>query len=129
MIGDGVALGDGARLQARGGTLRVGADTAVGDHAMLAGAVEVGRECVVGPWARAEGDARLADRARLAAHAVALSGARVGAGAVVASYAVVEHEVARGAVVRAHTRRSAAAPDQPGASPGRAQTRAPRNSS
>ena len=35
VIGDGVALGDGARLEARGGTLRVGAGTAVGEHAML----------------------------------------------------------------------------------------------
>ena len=40
VIGDGVALGDGARLEARGGTLRVGAETAVGERAMLAGAVQ-----------------------------------------------------------------------------------------
>jgi carbonic anhydrase/acetyltransferase-like protein (isoleucine patch superfamily) len=101
VIADGVALGDGAGLEARGGTLSVGAETAVGEHAMLAGAVQIGRECVVGAWARAEGDAQLGDRARLAAHAVALSGARVGAGAVVGSYAVVDGEVAPGAVVRA----------------------------
>jgi carbonic anhydrase/acetyltransferase-like protein (isoleucine patch superfamily) len=86
----GVALGDGARVEARGGVLRIGAGTVVGEHAMLVGAVTVGRECVVGAWARAEGDARLEDRARLAAHAVALAGAHVGAGAVVGSYAVVE---------------------------------------
>ena len=63
---------------------------------------------MVGDWARAEGGAQLGDRARLAAHAVALGGARVGAGAVIGSYAVVEGEVAPGAVV--------------------AQTRAPRSS-
>jgi acetyltransferase-like isoleucine patch superfamily enzyme len=45
---------------------------------------------VVGAWARAEGDALLEDRARLAAHAVALAGAHVAAGTVVGSYAVVE---------------------------------------
>jgi carbonic anhydrase/acetyltransferase-like protein (isoleucine patch superfamily) len=89
VIGDGVALADGARLEARGGTLRVGPESAVGEHAMLSGAVQIGRECVIGPWARADGDARLEDRARLAAHAVALSGARVAAGAVVPSYAVI----------------------------------------
>jgi UDP-3-O-[3-hydroxymyristoyl] glucosamine N-acyltransferase len=100
VIGDGVGLGDSARLEARGGTLRVGDETAVGEHAMLAGAVTVGRECVVGAWARVEGDARLGDRARLAAHAVARGGARVGAGAVVGSYAVVDGEVAPGAVLR-----------------------------
>jgi carbonic anhydrase/acetyltransferase-like protein (isoleucine patch superfamily) len=108
VIGDGVALGDGARLEACGGALRVGAETAVGEHAMLAGAVEIGRECVVGAWARAEGHARLGDRARLAAHAVALSGARLGAGAVVGSYAVVDGAVAPRAVVRADDARTRA---------------------
>jgi carbonic anhydrase/acetyltransferase-like protein (isoleucine patch superfamily) len=99
-VGAGAALGDGARLEARGGELRVGAGTAVGERAMLAGAVTIGRDCVVGDWARAEGDAHLEDRARLAAHAVALRGARVGAGAVVGSYAVVDGAVARGTVVK-----------------------------
>jgi acetyltransferase-like isoleucine patch superfamily enzyme len=113
----GAALGDGARVQARGGELRIGSGTAVGEHAMLAGAVTLGRDCVIGAWARAEGDARLEDRARLAAHAVALAGARVGAGAVIGSYAVVDGEVAPRALVR---------PDGP---PARAQTRAPRSSS
>jgi len=97
----GAALGDGARLEARGGELRIGADAAIGAHASLSGAVVVGRECVVGDWARVEGDAHLEDRARLAAHAVALSGARVGAGAVVASYAVVGGTITPGAVVPA----------------------------
>jgi carbonic anhydrase/acetyltransferase-like protein (isoleucine patch superfamily) len=96
----GVAVGDGARLEARGGELRVGAGSAIGAHASLAGAVTLGRECVVGEWARAEGDAQLEDRARLAAHAVALGGARIGSGAVVASYAVVDGPVAAGAIVR-----------------------------
>jgi carbonic anhydrase/acetyltransferase-like protein (isoleucine patch superfamily) len=99
-VGAGAALGDGARLEARGGELRVGAGSVVGEHAMLAGAVTIGRECVVGAWARAERDAHLADRARLAAHAVALAGAHVGAGAVVGSYAVVDGAIAPGAVVQ-----------------------------
>jgi carbonic anhydrase/acetyltransferase-like protein (isoleucine patch superfamily) len=110
----GVALGDGARVQARGGELRIGSGTAVGEHAMLAGTVTIGRECVIGAWARAEGAARLEDRARLAAHAVALTGARVGVGAVIGSYATVDSAVAPRAVVGGPTRR---------------QTRAPRSSS
>jgi carbonic anhydrase/acetyltransferase-like protein (isoleucine patch superfamily) len=97
----GAALGDGARIEARGGTLTIGPQTAIGDHASLAGAVTVGPECVIGDWARAEGDARLDARARLAAHAVALGGAHVGAGAIVGSYAVVDGAVAPGAVVTA----------------------------
>jgi carbonic anhydrase/acetyltransferase-like protein (isoleucine patch superfamily) len=96
----GAAVGDRARLEARGGELRVGAGSAIGAHASLAGRVTVGRDCVVGEWARAEGDAQLDDRARLAAHAVALTGARVGAGAVVGSYAIVDAAVAPRAVVR-----------------------------
>ncbi|MEZ0294034.1 MAG: hypothetical protein ACAH82_15955, partial [Solirubrobacteraceae bacterium] len=58
VIEAGVAIGDGARLEARDGVLRVGAGSAIGARASLAGAVTVGRECVVGDWARAEGDAR-----------------------------------------------------------------------
>jgi carbonic anhydrase/acetyltransferase-like protein (isoleucine patch superfamily) len=111
VIRAGAAVGDGARLEARGGELRVGADAAIGAHASLAGAVTVGRECVIGDWARVEGDAHLEDRSRLAAHAVALAGAHVGEGAVVGSYAVVDGAVAPGTVVRA------------------TQTRAPRSSS
>jgi acetyltransferase-like isoleucine patch superfamily enzyme len=63
--------------------------------------VEIGAGCVVGAWAHVEGPARLGDRARLAAHAVALAGAEVGAGAVVASYAVVEGRVSPRTVVEA----------------------------
>jgi len=104
VVGAGAALGRGARLEARGGTLRVGAGAAIGDRAAVVGAVTVGPECVIGEWARAEGSARLDARARLAAHAVALSGARVGAGAVVGSYAVVDGAVAARSVVRGQTR-------------------------
>ncbi len=81
-------------VEARGGTLTIGAGTVIGERASLAGAVTVGRECVIGDWARVEGDAQLEPRARLAAHAVALDGARVGAGAVIGSYAVVDGPVA-----------------------------------
>lgn len=101
VIRAGTSVGDGARLEARGGELRVGAESAIGAHASLAGAVTIGRECVVGDWARVEGDAQLEDRARLAAHAVALTGARLGTGAVAGSYAIVDGAVAAGAVVRA----------------------------
>ena len=90
LIGDGVAVGDGARVHARGGLLRIGAGAVLGDHASLADTAEVGAGCMVGAWARVEGDAVLGPRARLAAHAVALRGARVGAGARVPAYAVVE---------------------------------------
>ena len=99
VIGNGAAIGDDARVVATRGELRVGAGAALGERCSLAGAVTVGRECVVGDWARLEGDAVLEDRSRLAAHAVALPGARVGAAAVIGSYAVVDGPVAPGAVL------------------------------
>jgi carbonic anhydrase/acetyltransferase-like protein (isoleucine patch superfamily) len=104
VLGDGVAVGDGARIEAVAGELRVGAGSALGERCSLYGSVSVGSECVVGEWARVEGAATLEDRARLAAHAVALTGARVGRGAVIGSYAVVEGRVAPGAVVGRQTR-------------------------
>jgi carbonic anhydrase/acetyltransferase-like protein (isoleucine patch superfamily) len=113
-------VGDGARLEAAGGELSVGAGSALGERCVLAGAVTVGRECVVGDWALVEGSARLDDRARLAAHAVALDGAHVGRGAVVGSYAVVDGRVAAGAALPPPARD----PSGPAA-----QTRAPRRSS
>jgi carbonic anhydrase/acetyltransferase-like protein (isoleucine patch superfamily) len=90
LVADGVAIGDGARVHARGGLLRIGPGAQLAQHASLADTVQVGAESVVGPWARAEGDAVLGPRARLAAHAVALRGARVGAAELVPAYAVVE---------------------------------------
>jgi len=126
-IGDGVAVGDGARLEAAGGELSVAAGSALGERCSLAGAVTVGRECVVGDWARVEGDARLDDRARLAAHAVALAGTRVGRGGVVGSYAVVDGPVAAGTVLSPLERS-----DRPPARDSSRQashTRAPRSSS
>jgi UDP-3-O-[3-hydroxymyristoyl] glucosamine N-acyltransferase len=97
VLEDGAALGAGARVEARGGELRIGAGAVLGARASVAGAASVGAECVIGDWARVEGDAVLEPRARLAAHAVALGGARVGAGAVVGSYTVVDGAVAPGA--------------------------------
>ena len=104
VIEDGAALGAGARLEARGGELRVGAGAVLGARASVAGAANVGAECVIGDWARVEGDAVLAPRARLAAHAVALIGARIGAGAVIGSYAVVDGPVSPGARHWPHSR-------------------------
>jgi carbonic anhydrase/acetyltransferase-like protein (isoleucine patch superfamily) len=99
VLADDVAVGDGARLEAAGGELTVGAESALGDRCSLAGAVSIGRECVVGDWARVEGSAVLEDRARLSAHAAALSGARVGRGAVIGSYAVVDGAIPAGTTV------------------------------
>ena len=53
MLGDGVQLGAGCRLEALEGTLRLGARTVVGPRAFvvsLAG-MEVGEDCTIGDFA------------------------------------------------------------------------------
>src|SRR3954468_9272956 len=76
VVGEGVALGDGAAVEALRGDVRLGPGVVVGDRASVRadGGVTVGAECVIGAWARVEGPARLGDRARLAAHAAVLGG-------------------------------------------------------
>jgi len=104
-IGAGAALGDGARVEALGGDIRVGPHTLVGERACVGGdgPVVIGASCVVGAWAHVEGPATLGERARLAAHAVALRGADVGPGAVIGSYAVVVGRVPARAVIEARS--------------------------
>jgi acetyltransferase-like isoleucine patch superfamily enzyme len=111
-LGDGVALGPGSRIDARGGVVRLAPGALLGERAVivaLAG-VEVGAGAVVGDWA-AVADAgptwasaetairrqplrvaplRIGDGAHVGAHASV--GASVADGAVVAPYAVVERE-------------------------------------
>ena len=81
----GAALADGARLEARGGTLRVGAGAVLGERCVARGRRHRGARVRRRGLGARRGRAQLGDRARLAAHAVALDGARVAAGAVVAS--------------------------------------------
>jgi acetyltransferase-like isoleucine patch superfamily enzyme len=96
VLGDGVHLGAGCRVEALEGTLRIGARTLVGPRAFvvcLAG-LEVGEDCVIGPFAGvgvppapgSRGPVDIGARSRLAAHATVASGAAVPAGTVLASY-------------------------------------------
>lgn len=97
VLGDGVYLGSGCRLEALEGTLRLGARTLVGPRAFvvsLAG-MEIGSDCTIGDFAgvgvpAAPGDAgpvTIGAGARIAAHATVASGATVRPGTVLASYA------------------------------------------
>ena len=92
LVADGVAIGDGARVHARGGLLRIGAGRRSWPSTRRSPTrCTSARSASSAPWARAEGDAVLAPRARLAAHAVALRGARGRRRAeLVPAYAVVE---------------------------------------
>jgi acetyltransferase-like isoleucine patch superfamily enzyme len=100
LLGDGVELGDGARIDALNGTVTVGDRTRIGDRAALVGTtrVEVGPDALLGDWSFV-GDAdtglgppapvRIGAGARLGAHATVGPGVQLADGAVVGSYALV----------------------------------------
>ncbi len=108
VLEDGCLLGEGSRIEAAGGVVRIGPGARIGSRAVLVAAsgIDVGAECVVGEWAMiadAEptfGDperptrlqplhaepVRIGDGARIGAHAKLLAGTVLAPGAVVASY-------------------------------------------
>ena len=108
VLEDGCLLGEGCRIEAAGGTIRIGPHTRVGARALLVAlaGIEIGAGCVIGEWAviadheptyedperptrlqplRAE-PVRLGDGARVGAHAALLAGATVAPGELVGSY-------------------------------------------
>jgi acetyltransferase-like isoleucine patch superfamily enzyme len=108
VLEDGCLLGEGCRIEAAGGTVRIGPGAQVGARALLVAlaGIDVGAGCVVGEWAmiadheptyedperptrlqslRAE-PVRLGDGARIGAHAALLAGATIAPGEVVGSY-------------------------------------------
>ena len=100
VLGDGVHLGAGCRLEAHAGTLRLGAGTVVGPRAFvisLAG-MDVGEDCTIGDFAGVgvpgapgrPGPVAIGARSRIAAHATVDSGATVAPGSVLASYEGVD---------------------------------------
>jgi UDP-3-O-[3-hydroxymyristoyl] glucosamine N-acyltransferase len=121
VLGDGVELGEDARIEALDGSVLIGAGTRLGEGVTLAatGGIEIGADCRLGDhvivvdadpsFADVETPVRLqplrvasiriGDGARIGAHAAILAGARVGERAVVGSYAVVRGAVPAGAVV------------------------------
>ena len=110
VLEDGCRLGDGVRIEARAGVVRIGAGAELGERVVivaLAG-VEIGPRAIVGDWTAISDHApgyedperpvrlqpvhsapiTVAARARIGAHAVIGAGARVEAD--VAPYEVVE---------------------------------------
>jgi acetyltransferase-like isoleucine patch superfamily enzyme len=108
VLEDGCVLGEGCRLEAAGGTIRIGADARVGSRALLVAlaGVDVGAGAAIGEWAIVadheptyedpERPTRLQPLhcapvvvgagARIGAHAALLAGATVAPGEVVGSY-------------------------------------------
>ena len=111
----GAVLADGARIDAPGGTVRIGRGARLEERAVISAhaAVELAPDAVVGPWAlvtdagptwedperpvrlqpQRAAPARLGQGARIGPHAVVGAGVTVAAGAVVAPYAVCERDV------------------------------------
>jgi acetyltransferase-like isoleucine patch superfamily enzyme len=108
VLEDGCLLGEGCRIEAAGGTVRVGPGARLGARSLLAAiaGIDVGADCSVGEWAviadheptyedperptrlqplRGE-PIRLGDGARVGAHAALGPGATIAPGAVVGSY-------------------------------------------
>jgi acetyltransferase-like isoleucine patch superfamily enzyme len=96
VLGDGVHLGAGCRLEAVEGRLRLGTRTLVGPRAFvvsLAG-MDVGEDCVIGDFAGVgvpgapgrRGPVAIGARSRIAAHATVDSGATLAPGTILASY-------------------------------------------
>jgi acetyltransferase-like isoleucine patch superfamily enzyme len=108
LLEDGCLLGEGSRIEAAGGTVRVGPGARLGARSLLVAlaGIDVGAGCTVGEWAviadheptyedserptrlqplRAEA-IRLGDGARIGAHATLRPGATIEPGAVIGSY-------------------------------------------
>ena len=108
VLEDGCLLGEGCRIEAAGGAVRVGRGARLGSRSLLVSlaGIDVGADCSVGEWAviadheptyedperptrlqplRVE-PVRLGDGARIGAHAALPAGATVPPGAVIGSY-------------------------------------------
>ena len=123
ILGPGASLGPGSRIDAFGGTVRLGAGTRLGERAVVIShtGVDLGPSAVVGDWAAVEdGGPTWADVERpvrqqplrltpitigagavLGPHAVVGPGAAVAAGTVVEPYAVLPPPPAAPPKVRA----------------------------
>lgn len=107
VLGDECFLGDGVRIEAMAGEVRIGARTLVGARAIvvsLAG-VSIGEDCVLGEFAAVtpggpplrHEPVEIGDRVRLGAHAAVHPGVKLAPGTVVGSYVLVAGEEARSA--------------------------------
>jgi acetyltransferase-like isoleucine patch superfamily enzyme len=108
VLEDGCRVGAGCRIEASGGTVRIGPGAVIGERSVLVAlaGIDIGAGCVVGDWAvisdteptfdDAEQPTRLqplraapvriGDGARIGLHATVPPGAAIAPGAVVESY-------------------------------------------
>jgi acetyltransferase-like isoleucine patch superfamily enzyme len=108
VLEDGCLLGEGCRIEANGGTIRIGPGARLGARSVLVAlaGIDVGAGCLVGEWAMiADAEpsfddperptrlqplrtapVRVGDGARVGSHAIVQAGATIAPGEVVAAY-------------------------------------------
>lgn len=140
VVADGARIGARSRVEARAGEIVIGAGARLGEACVLValGRIEVGAGAHLGEGAvlldaapeasdaerpvREQGvrtaPVRVGDRAVLGPGACVLAGVSVGEGARVIAHAVVEHDVAAGAVVESAGAAAQPRPLVPPVSPG-----------
>ena len=106
VLEDGCRLGEGCRIEARGGTVRIGPEATVGERAVLVAlaGIDVGGGAVVGDWAAIADAGPTYDDPEQPTRLQPLRATpiAVGDGARIGPHAVVEATVPPRAVVAAH---------------------------
>jgi acetyltransferase-like isoleucine patch superfamily enzyme len=118
ILEDGCSLGERCRIDAAGGTVRVGRNARIGERAVLVSVagIEIGTGADIGDWAViADADPAFADRpmpitigdgARVGLHAAIVAGGTVAAGEQIAPYATRGAQAPGGADPRGQVTRA-----------------------
>ena len=110
MLEDGCLLGEGCRIEANGGTVRIGPATTLGSRSVLVAeaGIDVGAGCVVGDWALiADAQPTFDDPERpTRLQPLRAEPVRIGDGARIGIHAVVQAPVAAGEVLAPYETRA-----------------------
>jgi acetyltransferase-like isoleucine patch superfamily enzyme len=110
VLEDGCRLGEGCRIEANGGTVRVGPGAVLGERSVLVseGGIDLGAGCVVGDWAMvADAEPSFDDPERpTRLQPLRVAPVCVGDGARIGTHAVVQATLAAGEVVEPYETRA-----------------------
>jgi acetyltransferase-like isoleucine patch superfamily enzyme len=110
VLEDGARLREGCRIEANGGTVRVGPGAVLGARSVLVAeaGIDLGTGCVVGDWAMiADAEPTFADPERpVRLQPLRAAPVRIGDGARIGVHAVVQATVAAGEIVAPYETRA-----------------------
>jgi acetyltransferase-like isoleucine patch superfamily enzyme len=110
LLEDGCRLGEGCRIEANGGTVRIGPGADLGERSILVAeaGIDVGAGCLVGDWALIADAEPTDDDPERPTRLQPLRAApvRIGAGARIGVHAVVQASVAAGETVAPYETRA-----------------------